>query len=318
MRILVTGASGCVGRSLVAALRAGGHDLVLCVRKASRLPEAVRRDPRVEVVEADLRDLAARSESYAGIEAAVLVATAWGGPDTAAITRDANAALTDRLLAEGCGHVLYFATASVLRGDGALLPEAEALGTDYIRAKAGLVRAMEERAGRGRITGLFPTLVLGGRLGSGPEEVPPSHLARLLGQARRWRDLARMLSFRAGRFHLIHADDIAAVVRHLIEAPPEAGPEAARIVLGNPALAVDEVLAELSRAWGRRYRGWIRVTPARAEWLIRAFRIQLAPWDRWCVEHPDQSYPGAVWPPSFGIDPVMPDLATGARLVGAA
>ncbi len=317
MRILVTGASGCVGRSLVDALLAGGHELVLCVRTAGRLPEAVRRDPRVEVIEADLRELAARPGTFGGVEAAVLVATAWGGPDTAAITRDANAALADRLLDEGCRHVLYFATASVLRGDGSLLPEAEALGTDYIRAKAGLVRAMEERAGRGRITGLFPTLVLGGRLGAGPEGAPPSHLARLLVEARRWRDLARMLSFRAGKFHLIHAEDIAAVVRHLVERGA-GGPGAERIVLGNPAMTVDEVLAEASRAWGRRYLGWVRVTPRRAEWLIRTFRIRLAPWDRWCLENPDQSFPGAVWPPSLGLEPVMPDLATGIRLVGAA
>jgi nucleoside-diphosphate-sugar epimerase len=317
MRILVTGASGCVGRSLVAALLAGGHDLVLCVRKAERLPEAVRGDPRVEVVEGDLRELAGRPGLGEGVAAAVLVATAWGGPDTTAITRDANAALTDRLLAAGCGHILYFATASVLGRDGALLPEAEALGTEYIRAKAGLVRAMEERAGRGRITGLFPTLVLGGRLGAGPEAAPPSHLARLLGEARRWRDLVRMLSFRDGRFHLIHADDIAAVVRRLIEQAPK-GTGAERVVLGNPAMGVDEVLAEAARAWGRRYRGWVRVTPRRADWLIRTFRIRLTPWDRWCLEHPDQSFPGAVWPRSLGLEPVMPDLATGIRLVGAA
>jgi hypothetical protein len=62
----------------------------------------------------------------------------------------------------------------------------------------------------------------------------------------------------------------------------------------------------------------VRVTPRRAEWLIRTFRIRLTPWDRWCLEHPDQSFPGAVWPRSLGLEPVMPDLATGIRLVGAA
>jgi nucleoside-diphosphate-sugar epimerase len=116
---------------------------------------------------------------------------------------------------------------------------------------------------------------------------------------------------------VVHAEDIARVVRRLVETS-RGGAGVDRVVLGNPAVTVDEALAAATKAWGRRYLGWVRVTPRVADGIIRTFRITMSTWDRWCLAHPDQSYEGAVWPPTFGMEPAMPDLATGIRLVGAA
>ena len=55
-----------------------------------------------------------------------------------------------------------------------------------------------------------------------------------------------------------------------------------------------------------------------AEALIKLFRIQLSPWDRYCMEHPDQSYPAAVNPAAFGLPVVMPDLGAGFATLGVA
>lgn len=312
MRFLITGGAGCVGYYLVQELRAAGHELVLVLRNPAKLPPELCSDPAIRIIAADIRDLPRIAPALAGVEAAILVATAWGGPEAEAVIRDANLALTDALIAAGCGHILYFATASVLDRDGNLLPQAAELGTEYIRAKFGLVQAMERRASAAtRITGLFPTLVFGGIPGN--PHAPLSHFARLLLQVRAYLWLVRFLSADA-RLHMIHAADIARVTRAVCAQPAQDG--AARVILGNPATSADDLVSGACRHFGKRR---LRLLPLRrglAETLIRLFRIQLSPWDRYCMENPDQSYVAAVNPAAYGLPVVMPDLAAGLETLG--
>lgn len=312
MRILMTGGSGCVGYYLVQSLLAAGHDLVLVVRSPEKLPPEVRHSPQVQILPVDLRDIAAIRPALAGVHAAILVATAWGGPDAEAVIRDANLALTDALVAAGCPHVLYFATASVLGRDGSLLPQAAALGTEYVRAKFGLVQAMETRASaQTRITGLFPTLVFGGI----PDNAfaPLSHFARLLLQVRPYLWLVRLLSAE-GRLHMIHAADIATVTRAEVESAAQGG--VARVILGNPATSADDLVRAACRHFGKRRLRLFTLRKGLAEVLIKLFRIQLSPWDRYCMENPDQSYAGAVNPAAYGMPVAMPDLGAGFTSLG--
>lgn len=72
MTILVAGASGATGRRLVEQLLARGQDVRALVRHASRLPEALRAHPRLEVVEGAVLDfdaarLAALVEACSGV-----------------------------------------------------------------------------------------------------------------------------------------------------------------------------------------------------------------------------------------------------------
>lgn len=313
MRVLITGATGCVGRYIVAdLLAAGGYELVLALRDPARLPPAITAHPGVRVIVGDLRDLAERQEAVAAIDAAILVATSWG-PDADAVIRAANLALADRLIASGCGHVIYFSTASVLRRDGSALPESVLHGTPYIRAKAELTAGMEARVGKGaRITGLFPTLVVGG--GAARGEPPLSHLARLLRQVVPYIGLLRLLSAKAW-FHMIHAADIATVCRHLLERPETGG---LRVVLGNPVQSLDQTVAAAARHLGRRHWPVLALRPWLAEALIFVLRIRLSPWDRWCMDHPDQSYADPVNPARYGLPVVMPDTGAALALVGVA
>lgn len=312
MRVLITGATGCVGRYFVEEMLANtAHELVLVVRDRARLAVPDDALDRVTVVEADMRDLDACAAAAEGVDTAVLIATSWGGEDTYAVTVDANLALADRLIAAGCGHILYFATASVLAQDGALLPAAERHGTDYIRAKYLLVEGMEKRAEQARITGLFPTLVFGGRREA--PAIPFSHFANLLTELWRYVWALRFVSADA-RFHVVHAADISTVVRHLIDTPPWDAP--ARLVLGNPASSVDEMMAELVEQKGKRLRTLYRLKPAHVDFLVRVLPITLSPWDRFCVDHPDQSHPGAVNPASYGLPVAMPRLRDGLASIG--
>lgn len=311
MRILVTGGTGCVGYYLVQSLLAGGHDLVLVARSPMKLPPDVRDHPRVQLVVADMRDLASIQPAMTGVQAAVLIATAWGGPEAEAVIRDANLALTDALIAAGCGHIAYFATASVLDRDGSLLPQAADLGTEYVRAKFGLVQAMQTRASAAtRISGLFPTLVFGGIPDS--DFAPLSHFARLLLQVRRYLWLVRFLSADA-QLHMIHAADIATVTRAVLEGGAGAG---GRVILGNPATSADDLVRDACRYFGKRRLVVLPLRRAMAEAIIKLFRIQLSPWDRYCMEHPDQSYASAVNPAAYGLPVVMPTLGAGFETLG--
>lgn len=314
MRILITGASGCVGQYIVEELLNNtAHDLVLLLRDRRRLPLPQEALSRVEFIEGDLREVAQDNPAFQGVDAAILLATAWGGDDTFEITVNANVMLAENLIAHGCRRILYFATASVLTSQGALSDIARDLGTDYIRAKWSLVQELEKRAHAARMIGLFPTLVLGGRIKQ-PSK-PLSHFAKLLKQIAPWMRTGRFFSA-PGRFHIIHARDIAIVVRYLSEHEETTREGWDRVVLGNPAKTVDQLLAEFCRHTGRTVRPLISITPRLAGLFIRIFRIQLSPWDKYCMENPDQSYSNPVSPASHGLKGFAPELADGLEDIG--
>ena len=87
MNVLVAGATGFVGRHLVPALVAAGHDAVALVRDASTYdpPEGV------EVVEADLLDRESLAGAFAGVDAACYLVHSMGA--------DGDFAERDRLAA---------------------------------------------------------------------------------------------------------------------------------------------------------------------------------------------------------------------------
>ncbi|MEU6247881.1 NAD(P)H-binding protein [Glycomyces sp. NPDC047010] len=75
MTILVTGATGTVGRHLVEQLTGAGHRVRALTRDASR----ARFAPEVEVVEGDMTDVASLRPAFAGAAAAHLIT--FGGDD---------------------------------------------------------------------------------------------------------------------------------------------------------------------------------------------------------------------------------------------
>ena len=310
-RVLITGASGCVGQYLVEELLAETpHQLVLVVRNPGKLPAAVASSPRVTVIETDVGDVDTYRDKLGKIDIAFLVAACWGGPDAFRINVEANLALTDHLSKSCASRVFYFATGSAIDAEGNMLPPAKELGSEYIRSKYQLVEEIEKRAGDIELVGLFPTLILGGGDGK-----PMSHFANLLREARPWAWLARF--FRAdGKFHYVHARDIARTARHLIDAPLDTFPQPRRIVLGNPALTANEFIEQFTRYLGMKTPFRIEVKERLAETLIRIFRIQLSPWDRYCMHHRDLSYRTVFNPADFGLPVHCPDTAAALSGIG--
>ncbi len=209
---------------------------------------------------------------------------------------DVNVAKTIRLLnlldPQVCEQAIYFSTASILDRNNQLLKQASQLGTDYIRSKYDCLTQLPRLDIAPKLTVLFPTLVFGG-----DEQKPTSHLSSGLPLVAKWIGLARWFKV-DGSFHFLHAKDIAQIVRHLIDYPPPPNPVAAalddifikQLVLGNPALTVNQLISECCRYLGKGIYFQVSIAPWFADILIKLFRIQMAPWDRFCMEYRHFTY----------------------------
>ncbi|QEY31409.1 NAD(P)-dependent oxidoreductase [Synechococcus sp. RSCCF101] len=306
MRILITGASGCVGQHVAARLlEQSDAELILWLRDPSRLTAVSADHPRVRLLVGDLREPEPHAEVLATVNRVIHTATAWGDPELAlAVNVVAVKQLLDHLDPSCLEQILYFSTASILDRQLKVLPQALRDGTEYIQTKAQCLEQLESHPLADRIIALFPTLVFGGRVdGSGP--FPRSYLTAGLVEACRWLWLARWLRADAS-FHYIHAEDIARVCAHLALHPHEPNREPGqgalrRIVLGQPAVSVNQTVAALCR-WRRTWRppgiplkGWL------IEGLIRILPIEMTPWDRFSIGYRHFLHEPVSPPERFGL-----------------
>ncbi len=176
-RILVTGASGCVGHYLSEALiQETDYELYLLVRNPSKLQIDTQARPGITVLQGDMQQIGQFAELLSTIDTAVLTATAWGGEETFNINvnktlellklldpdRNKTLELLKLLDPDRCEQVIYFSTASVLDRHNQPIKEAGEIGTDYISSKYQCLHELPKLAIAPKITTVFPTLVLGG------------------------------------------------------------------------------------------------------------------------------------------------------------
>ncbi|MFN9629404.1 MAG: NAD-dependent epimerase/dehydratase family protein [Cyanobacteriota bacterium] len=314
IRILITGASGCVGQYIAETLyhHSEAH-LLLLLRDPAKLTAVPRTDPRITLLVGDLRELEPHAEAIASAHRVIHTATAWGDPERA---QAVNVVAVKRLLAlldpERLEQVIYFSTASILNRNLGLLPEARAHGTEYIQTKAQCLQDLEAHPLASRIVAVFPTLVFGGRL-MGADPHPTSYLTAGVGEAVGWLWLARWLRADAS-FHFIHAADIATVCAHLATTPHQANPEPGqgpvrRLVLGQAPLQVNTAVAILCRwrgLWrppvGLDLRGWL------IEGLIRLLRLDVNEWDRFSIRQRHFVHEPVSPPERFGLTSLAPTL----------
>ncbi|MFM9072956.1 MAG: NAD-dependent epimerase/dehydratase family protein, partial [Cyanobium sp.] len=313
-RILITGASGCVGQYTAEALyRHSDAELLLLLRDPSKLTAVPRNDPRITLLVGDLRDLDPHATAIASAHRVIHTATAWGDPKRA---QEVNVVAVKKLLGlldpRRLEQVIYFSTASILDRHLRLLPEAQAYGTEYIQTKALCLQDLEIHPLAERIVAVFPTLVFGGRLGPGDLH-PTSYLTAGVGEAIRWLWLARWLRAEAS-FHFIHAADIATVCAHLATTPHQSNPEVGqgpvrRLVLGQAPLEVNTAVATLCRwrgLWlppvGVDLRGWL------IEGLIRLLHLDVNAWDRFSIRQRHFVHQPVSPPERFGLQSLAPTL----------
>jgi nucleoside-diphosphate-sugar epimerase len=313
-RILITGASGCVGQHIAAQLyRDTDAELLLWLRDPAKLTAVPASDPRITLLVGDLREVEPHRPLIATATRLIHTATAWGDPERA---RQVNVVAVKQMLAATdpavLEQVIYFSTASILNRNLELLPEAMAYGTEYIQTKAQCLQQLEQHPLANRIVAVFPTLVFGGRVdGAGP--YPTSYLTAGLREAARWLWLAKWLRAEAS-FHFIHAADIARVCVHLATQPHQPNPEPGqgavrRLVLGQPAVTVNDTVARLCRwrhswvpAFGIDLQGWL------IEGLIKLLRIEVNAWDRFSIRQRHFVHDPVSPPERFGLVSHAPSL----------
>lgn len=294
-RILVTGASGCIGHYIAEALiQETNHELFFLVRNPSKLKVDCNARPGVTLLEADLREIQRFSSLLQTISHAVLVATAWGGPQE---VLDINVEQTLRLLQllnlDVCQQAIYFSTASILDRNHQLLKEAGEIGIDYIRSKYICLQQLSKLAIAPKITTVFPTLVFGGE-----QQKPYSHASGGLSEFLSWINLIRFLRVE-GSFHFIHGRDIAQIVKHLIDHSQDEIPQ--KLVLGNQQVTVNQCIEEICAYLNKEIYFRLNLSPPLANLIIQVFRIQMAAWDRFCLNYRHFSYQNPVSPATFGL-----------------
>ncbi len=310
-RIFITGASGCIGHYIANMLiQQTTHDLFLYVRDPQKLKLDYNARPGITVIQGDMQDIERVGRLLKTVDCAILAATAWGGAQE---TYDVNVTKTIRLMnlldPNLCEQVLYFSTSSILNHQNQPLPEAETCGTDYIKSKYFCHQQIAKLAIAPQITTLFPTLVFGG-----DDQKPYSAVSAGIKDVTRWIDIIRFLKADAS-FHFLHAQDIAQVVLHLVEYPPEPGP-AHEVVLGNPAITVNQAVEQVCAYLNKRIFFRIPLSVPLANLLIKLFRIQVADWDRFCINYRHFTYQYPVSPASFDLPAYCPTVADLLKVSG--
>jgi uncharacterized protein YbjT (DUF2867 family) len=235
MRVLLTGATGFIGRAAALALRQRGHEVVRAVRR----PGAADAD----VLQVDFAQVPQRDwwiPRLAGIDAvvnAVGILREQPGQRFAALHADAPTALFQACAAAGVGTVVQV---SALGADGSAR-------SAYHRSKRAADDALRALPLRGAV--VQPSLVYG----------PGGTSAALFNQLA----LAPLLPFpQGGRMAVqpVHIDDVVEGIVRLVESPP---PEVATLHFAGPRpLQLREYLGELRQALGEHGRQRVLPLPA--------------------------------------------------------
>jgi nucleoside-diphosphate-sugar epimerase len=311
MRILVTGASGCVGHYVSETLIENtDHELFLFVRNPAKLKLDTTVRPGIHVVRSDMQEIEQQAELLKTINVAVLTAAGWGGQEAFDINYTKTHALLDLLDPQVCQQVIYFSTESVLDRENKLLPEAGKIGTEYIMSKYQCLDKLTTIATApggadsiaAKVTAVFPTLVLGG-----DDNKPYSFLSADLPNVAKYVGLLQWFSA-DGSFHFIHAKDIAEVVRHLIANPDIADRFDRRLVLGNKLVTADDGIKEICAYFGKKSAFQIPLSISLANFFIKIFKIQMAEWDRFCLNYRHFSHANPVSPATFGLTSYAPTI----------
>jgi NADH dehydrogenase len=250
MRVLVTGATGFIGRHLLARLVAGGDDVVALVRASASPP----RVP-VRVVTGSITDVDAVREATAACDAIVHLANASGVTDERlahAVNVDGTALLLEAARRAGVGRVVFTSSISARRARMGPYGRTKRAAEDVVRA-SGVPSVI-----------LRPSLVYG--------DLAAGLVATLV---RHLRSLPVVPVIGDGTIALdpVHVDDVCAIVVESLRRDDVLG--RTFDVLGPERVSFDELLRRLGAALGIQPR-LVHVPAAAASVAARVLGLVLA------------------------------------------
>jgi predicted dehydrogenase/nucleoside-diphosphate-sugar epimerase len=183
MKVLVTGASGFIGQSVVSRLAAGGHE----VRALARRPERVPQRAHVESFIGDLLDADSLDRAAQGMDAVVHLACATGVADEAQVRRvnvDGTRTLLDAAQRHGVRRFVFVSTISATRERmgpyGRTKREGEAMvahsGLEWVTVRPSLVYGTAPVGLFATLAGYLRALPVVPVIGNGRLELDPIHV----------------------------------------------------------------------------------------------------------------------------------------------
>ena len=286
--IFITGVSGCVGHYVIDVLASNPeYRLYLLVRDPRKLKFDPATFSNVSVIQDDLKNIEKHAELLKQMDGVVHAAAEWCGHES---NLDYSLALFNLLDPDKCRKVIYLSTASILGPDGKPLKEAETTGTHYIRSKYQFHKKLPDLKIYPRVTTLFLTWVLGG-----DAKHPYSHASAGIKEIKKWLWLIRFFTVDAS-FHFIHARDVAAITKHLLENEVKEK----EYVLGNAPVTAGEFIRETCRFYGQKVYFQIPISLPLVQALAFLTGRKLHPWDLYCFKRRHFTY-RAVNAETFGI-----------------
>lgn len=272
--VFITGASGCVGHYLVDEFLADDrYRLILLVRNRDKLRRDIWENPKVTLVEAALEDFEKYAPFLKEVDYLIHAATSWGGSDE--INRVIPFKIFQTAAAARCQKTIHFSTASILDENNLIFEGARQFGSEYIKSKLKLCEEIRKWPGRDRVITVFPTLVLGG-----DKTHPYSYISQALPEIKKWFWLLRFFSVDAG-FHLIHAKDIAQMVKTLVENENEKK----EFVFGYPYTTARDFIKKIAGVFNKKVYFQINLPAGPLVWLAKKFGATFLPWDIYCIRH---------------------------------
>jgi nucleoside-diphosphate-sugar epimerase len=271
-KIFVTGVSGCVGHYVFDVISNDPDNLIyLLVRDPGKLRFDPNDFPNVTVIKDDLKNINKYADLLKEMDILIHMAADFGSDEP-----NYNYALDLLKLLDPkrCKKVINFSTASILGPDNKPVPEAESIGTNYVRSKYRLYKKLPELEISSRVVTLFPTWVLGG-----DKTHPYSHASAGILDLKKWLWLIRYFKVDAS-FHFIHAKDIALLVKYLLENEVKQKD----LVLGNAPITAAEFIKKTCAFFKIPVRFQLPLSPSLAQFLAFVTRRELHSWDLYCFK----------------------------------